>query len=90
MFIRSLIFTLAFSAGASVASADSWNVYVGTYTGGESEGIYRLRFDDETGKTTLEGLAGKAENPNFLALHPSKPVLYAVCRMDGGDAVASF
>jgi 6-phosphogluconolactonase len=53
-------------------------VYIGTYTGPKSEGIYAFRF--HTARGTLEplGLAAKTASPSFLALHPSKPMLYAV------------
>lgn len=81
---------LGLSLGANTAVAASWNVFVGTYTNGESEGIYRLAFDDETGEASPAVLAGKAENPNFLSLHPSLPVLYACARAEGGDVTLSF
>ena len=62
------------------------NIYVGTYTGQGSEGIYRLKFTPATGALALDGLAAPMENPSFLALHPSLPVLYAVGEVDGdGD-----
>ena len=57
---------------------DSWRVYIGTYTGGKSEGVYMLRLDTETGKMENLGLAGAVDNPSFLALHPDRPLLYSV------------
>jgi 6-phosphogluconolactonase len=56
--------------------------YVGTYTAGESEGVYRFTLDPATGKTSLPVLAVETENPSFLALHPSGRFLYAVGEMD--------
>jgi 6-phosphogluconolactonase len=54
-------------------------VYVGTYTGGTSRGIYLLGFDQASGKWVSDPeLAGPSENPSFLALHPSGRYLYAV------------
>jgi 6-phosphogluconolactonase len=41
--------------------------YIGTYTSGESEGIYRLDFNQETGEIGEVTLASKTENPSFLA-----------------------
>jgi 6-phosphogluconolactonase len=53
-------------------------VYVGTYTGKASKGIYRLELDLATGKLTPRGLAAEATNPSFLAIHPNRRFLYAV------------
>jgi 6-phosphogluconolactonase len=58
-----------------------WWVYVGTYTGKgkkDSKGIYRFDLDPATGKLTPRGLAGAADQPSFLALHPNGRFLYAV------------
>ncbi|HEY1859893.1 MAG TPA: lactonase family protein [Gemmataceae bacterium] len=53
-------------------------VYVGTYTGGKSKGIYRLEMDPATGKLTGRELVAETPNPTFLAIHPNKHFLYAV------------
>jgi 6-phosphogluconolactonase len=53
-------------------------VYVGTYTGGKSKGIYRLDFDPATGALGEPSLAAESESPSFLAVHPSRRFLYAV------------
>ncbi|MBT7875831.1 MAG: beta-propeller fold lactonase family protein, partial [Verrucomicrobia bacterium] len=59
--------------------SDSYKVYVGTYTGKDSEGIYAFGFDKQTGKLTSDvKLVARTENPSFLSLHPAKPLLYAV------------
>ena len=57
-------------------------VYVGTYTDGESRGIYRFTIDPLSGAASDPVLAAEAENPSFLALHPSGRFLYAVGEMD--------
>ena len=66
----------ALAAGAS--KAGTLRVYVGTYTRGDSKGIYRFRMDLATGALTAEGTAAESVNPSFLALHPSHRFLYAV------------
>lgn len=66
-----MLSTLAFGADAPLL------VYVGTYTGGKSEGIYAYRFDIATGQATPLGLAASTENPTFLAIHPDQKHLYA-------------
>lgn len=53
-------------------------LYIGTYTNGDSEGIYRCAFDDETGALEVKGVAGPIDNPSFLAVHPSGRSLYSV------------
>ncbi len=53
-------------------------VFVGTYTGKESKGIYRLALDLESGSLGQLELAAELENPSFLAIHPSQEFLYAV------------
>ncbi len=53
-------------------------VYIGTYTRGESKGIYAWRFDPATGRLAELGLAAEAVNPSFLAVHPNGRYLYAV------------
>jgi 6-phosphogluconolactonase len=55
-------------------------VYVGTYSGGKSKGIYVCRLDSATGKLTTPELAAEAQNPTFLAVHPQLPALYSAER----------
>ena len=58
--------------------AQKYRVYVGTYTGGDSEGIYSFDFDSSTGATTPVKLVAEATNPSFLAVHPSGKYLFSV------------
>jgi 6-phosphogluconolactonase len=57
---------------------DDFLVYVGTYTGPVSRGIYAYRFSSAMGRLTALGLAAETTNPSFLAAHPSGNYLYAV------------
>ncbi len=52
-------------------------VYVGTYTGGESKGIYVCDVHPNTGELEQVGVARAADNPTFLALSPAGQCLYA-------------
>lgn len=74
---------------AGVLSAAENVVYVGTYTGKGSQGIYAGRFDPATGALSDLGLAAETTNPSFLALHPNGRYLYAVNETSAG-AVTSF
>jgi 6-phosphogluconolactonase len=63
-------------------------VYIGTYTGGASKGIYRAVFDPATGRLSTPVVAADAVNPSFLGWHPSRPVLYAVSETNDGPGNA--
>ena len=69
-------------AAAPQASAPkepkAMRVYIGTYTGPKSKGIYQSRLDLTTGALSTPELAGEAANPSFLAIHPNGRFLYAV------------
>lgn len=75
-------------AAAFLTAADNV-VYVGTYTGKGSQGIYAWRFDAATGGLSEIGLVGETANPSFLALHPNGKYLYAVNETSAGS-VTSF
>lgn len=72
--------TLLLLAMATLAHAAPLPFAIGTNTGGsgKSEGIYLSSFDPETGKFGEVKLGAKYDSPGFLALHPSKPILYSV------------
>lgn len=86
----SLAVGVFFSAGRT--QAQTYHVYVGTYTDGISQGIYRLELDTATGKLSEPELVAKAKNPSFLAIHPEGKHLFAVSEVDGakGGAVIGF
>lgn len=76
-------------AAGSLCAAD-YDVYVGTYTKGDSRGIYRLRLDDKTGKLTAKALSATTENPSYLALHPNGKYLYSVNELAPVGRVSAF
>src|SRR5260370_8496254 len=88
--MRTIVLALLTSAlwmpGAASAKKPSANgdyfVYVGTYTGPESKGIYAYRFHPADGKMTPIGLAAEIARPSFLAIHPNGKFVYAVSEMD--------
>ena len=71
------------------ALSQQYHLFIGTYTGTGSKGIYVYRFD--AGKGTLEplGHTDSASNPSFLAVHPSGNYLYA-CNEDAPGTVSAF
>ena len=58
--------------------------YIGTYTDGDSEGIYKAKLDISEGKISDIKLAIAATNPSFLALSPNNDFLYSVNQLDSG------
>jgi 6-phosphogluconolactonase len=64
-------------ADAAPAPIGEFFVYIGTYTGAKSKGIYVSRLDTVTGKLTEPELAAESTSPSFLAVHPNRKFLYA-------------
>jgi 6-phosphogluconolactonase len=77
--IALVLLTAVVALDARATSAPTF-VYFGTYTGPKtgSEGIYVSTFDTATGRLGEPRLAAPSENPSFLALHPNRPLLFAV------------
>jgi 6-phosphogluconolactonase len=72
---------LAFSIVAQSLAEDTPEkmlVYIGTYTGPKSKGIYLYELTMKDGSLRPLGLAAETASPSFLAIHPNKKFLYAV------------
>ena len=78
--VSGLMYPLPMSA-ATPAPDDTLLVYIGTYTGANSKGIYVSRFKPATGQLTVPELAAETASPSFLALHPNQRFLYAVAEV---------
>lgn len=83
--------------GMTSAMAAEQRIYIGTYTRGNdvSDGIYTCLFDDETGTLSKPVLAAESDNPSFLAVHPTRDLLFAVNEVndfgnDGAGAVSAY
>ena len=86
---------LAPAASAETPKDGPMWVFVGTYTGKKSQGIYRVEFDSATGKLGTPQLAAEVTSPSFLAIHPERTHLFCVCEVNDvkgkrGGGVASF
>ena len=65
--------------GVQTAAADQYQLLVGSYTAGQSQGIYRLNFDSATGQIDARPLqVVKSENPSWLTLSNDQRYLFAV------------
>ena len=68
---------LAASAQGPSPAAAGILVYLGTYTGEKSRGIYVSRLDPSTGTLSPPELAAETPNPSYLAIAPSGRYVYA-------------
>ncbi len=66
------------------ATAGQSRIYIGCYTNGDSisEGIYTCLINDQTGELSEPVLAAKTDNPTFLGIHPSRPLLFSVSELN--------
>ncbi len=64
----------------SIQHSMAQTLYVGGYTKGDSQGIYKLDFNTKTGALSNKTLVAKIENPSFICLSKNKKKLYAAAR----------
>jgi 6-phosphogluconolactonase len=64
--------------------------YVGTYTNGDSKGIYSFVLDTEAGKITDVKVAAELGNPTYLTLSQDRQYLYSVVKDGDNGGVAAF
>jgi 6-phosphogluconolactonase (cycloisomerase 2 family) len=65
--------------GAQAALADDDQLLVGSYTAGQSQGIYRLKFDSATGQIDAKPLqVVKSDNPSWLTVSKDQRHLFVV------------
>jgi len=73
--------------GVQAASADDYQLLVGSYTASQSQGIYRLAFDSRTGQINARPLQViKSENPSWLTLSKDQRHLFVVNENGPGQA----
>ncbi|PKQ46905.1 lactonase family protein [Confluentibacter flavum] len=83
------LLTLGLAMSFLNSQAQNIPLYIGTYTEGTSEGIYKLEFNPSTGELSNLQLAEAIQNPSFITYSPNKRYLYAVSESLGGS-VSSF
>src|SRR5579859_4102647 len=62
--------------------SQKYHLFIGTYTTGDSKGIYVYQFDAATGAAKPVSTV-MTENPSYLALAPGGKFLYAVNETNG-------
>jgi len=86
-----LALTLTITANLTLFSQDYF-LFTGTYTRGQSKGIYINKFNSKTGTITPVSITSGVENPSYLAISTNGKFVYAV-NENGGDKpgeVSSF
>jgi 6-phosphogluconolactonase len=74
--------TLTSTLGCASDKGGSMRVYFGTYTGGDSKGIYVSDLNLADGHLSEPRLAAGTVSPSFLAIHPKGELLYAVSEIE--------
>jgi len=81
---QTILLCVSFLGLGSVGAAEvvavktgAYWVYIGTYTGLKSKGIYVSRLDLTAGTLSAPTLAAETASPSFLAIHPNQRFLYA-------------
>ncbi|KAB7706179.1 beta-propeller fold lactonase family protein [Bacillus aerolatus] len=64
--------------------------YVGTYTKGDSKGIYTFTLDTETAKITDVKAAATLDNPTYLTISQDNRYLYAVVKEGSKGGIAAY
>jgi 6-phosphogluconolactonase len=67
-----------------------WTGYVGTYTKGDSEGIYTFTLDTEKKRLENVSVAAKLDNPTYVNISMDNRNLYAVVKEGSQGGVAAF
>lgn len=82
------LFAIAAAAETRVFASDRV-VYIGTYTGQTSKGIYAFRFDDSTGALTPLGLVAETPSPSFLTSSANGRFVFAVNELPSFEGAAT-
>ncbi len=87
-------FALGFSQ-ENKPTGETQTLFIGTYSGPKSEGIYSMQFNPVSGKLSNLSLAAKSENPSFLALDTLGSRIFCVNEISAfkgkkAGAVSSF
>lgn len=88
------VFAFGCSSGSKEEKQDqkkepfTMDLFVGTYTDNGSEGIYRVKFNPETGELTDTKLVARASNPSYLAISKDKQTVFSVNENNSGEVTS--
>jgi hypothetical protein len=72
MYFRQFVIALLVFGSFAFDQAEAqerYRVYLGTYTGKDSQGIYQCELNLKDGSLSKATLAGESSSPSFLAIH---------------------
>jgi len=90
LIIISLIFPVLMYAQHKKAMPSTYDLIIGTYTGGKSDGIYVYRFYVETGKLAYLSQIDGVNNPSYLCVSANNKFVYAVSENGTKSEVSAF
>jgi 6-phosphogluconolactonase len=76
--------------GANLKHTQQFRGYIGTYTKGNSKGIYSFILDTKIERITDVCLVAEQENPTYLAFSKNNQYLYSVVKVDNFGGVAAY
>ena len=90
LLILSLLFPVFTYAQHKKAAPSTFDLLIGTYTKGQSKGIYVYRFYAETGKMAYLNEIDDVSNPSYLCVTANNKFVYAVNENGKNGEVSSF
>lgn len=78
IFRLTLCYAMLMALLPTTQAQEKVRVYLGTYTGSGSQGIYQCELNVKDGSLTEPTLSVETSSPSFVAFHPNKQYLYAV------------
>ncbi|HVS93720.1 MAG TPA: lactonase family protein [Mucilaginibacter sp.] len=88
--IAALLLPAFIYAQSKNAAPATYDVVIGTYTKGQSKGIYVYRFYEETGKLAYLSEIDDVSNPSYLCLSKDNKFIYAVNEDGKNGGVSAF
>ena len=77
--MKKILLPLLLLLSLSVVAQKEYYLVVGTYTSGESKGIYVYRFDTKTAEATLVSET-ETSNPSYIAVSPNQRFIGDDCK----------
>lgn len=88
--VACLLVGLLMAPGAGRAATHDFWLYIGTYTGHGSEGIYVARYQSDTGVVSAPRLAARLPNPAFLDVLPQRRRLLTALDVGTNGGIATL